>query len=108
MNKKVLLLCVWAVLLLALEICSPQHLMATVEYAKQTGRSCSACHRDPAGGGELTATGTAFSATLHNMTEKRSPAMREIGILVAAAPRKEELHEKVFYFMAYMKSTPSS
>ena len=29
-------------------------------------------------------------------------AMREVGVLVAAVPRKMELHERVFYFMAYM------
>lgn len=33
---------------------------ATEEYAKQTGKECAACHLDPGGGGELTATGKAF------------------------------------------------
>ena len=29
-------------------------------------------------------------------------AIKEVGVLIAAAPRKKELHERVFYFMAYM------
>src|SRR5512136_2519419 len=80
MNKVVLLLCIGAVLLMALDICTPQHSLATEEFAKQTGRSCSACHRDPAGGGELTAAGTAFSSTLHNKTENPSPTMFAKGL----------------------------
>jgi predicted heme/steroid binding protein/uncharacterized membrane protein len=36
----------------------------TVEYAQQTGRNCSDCHVDPAGGGELTKTGEAFKKEL--------------------------------------------
>ena len=37
---------------------------ATEIYAEQTGKSCSACHLDPGGGGELTAAGREFAATL--------------------------------------------
>ena len=33
---------------------------ATEEYARLTGKQCSACHLDPAGGGELTPAGMAF------------------------------------------------
>ncbi|WP_041262510.1 CopD family protein [Citrifermentans bemidjiense] len=51
---------VLALLLLAL-FSWPCH--ATEQYAAQTGKSCSACHLDPAGGGELTAEGKAFSAS---------------------------------------------
>jgi predicted heme/steroid binding protein/uncharacterized membrane protein len=36
---------------------------ATEEYAKETGQTCAACHLDPGGGGELTATGTSFAET---------------------------------------------
>jgi predicted heme/steroid binding protein/uncharacterized membrane protein len=36
---------------------------ATEEYATQTGKSCAACHLDPAGGGELTGTGREFAAS---------------------------------------------
>lgn len=32
----------------------------TEEYARQTGKSCGACHLNPSGGGELTADGTVF------------------------------------------------
>jgi predicted heme/steroid binding protein len=35
---------------------------ATEEYARLTGKHCSACHLDPAGGGELTAAGRAFQS----------------------------------------------
>lgn len=35
---------------------------ATEEFARQTGKKCSFCHLDPAGGGELTAAGQAFLA----------------------------------------------
>jgi predicted heme/steroid binding protein/uncharacterized membrane protein len=43
--------------------------VATEEYAKQTGRSCAACHLDPGGGGELTAAGKAFVDTRRAGTE---------------------------------------
>jgi len=33
---------------------------ATPEYAEQTGKSCEACHREPAGGKDLTPAGEAF------------------------------------------------
>lgn len=35
---------------------------ATVEFAERTDQDCGVCHRDPAGGGALTATGEAFVA----------------------------------------------
>lgn len=56
-------------------LCSPHQARATEEYATQTGQACSACHLDPAGGGELTARGTTFSATLHSKTETPSPGL---------------------------------
>lgn len=37
---------------------------ATAEYALETGKSCSYCHINPAGGGELTMQGLAFRAEL--------------------------------------------
>ena len=37
---------------------------ATPEYASQTGRNCSYCHKDPAGGGGLTRQGELFKAGL--------------------------------------------
>jgi predicted heme/steroid binding protein/uncharacterized membrane protein len=44
--------------------CQPVSCGAREIYAQQTGKSCSACHLDPGGGGELTATGKEFAATL--------------------------------------------
>jgi predicted heme/steroid binding protein/uncharacterized membrane protein len=38
--------------------------LCTVEYAQQTGRNCSDCHVNPAGGGELTKTGEVFKGQL--------------------------------------------
>lgn len=84
MNKVVSLLCIGAVFLMALDICSPQYSLATEEYAKQTGRDCSACHREPTGGGELTATGTAFSASIHNKAKSPSSAMFAKGLRLVA------------------------
>ena len=49
--------------------CHPACCGATEIYAAQTGRSCSACHLDPGGGGELTATGREFAATLSGQTK---------------------------------------
>lgn len=37
---------------------------ATEEHARRTGKECAACHLDPAGGGELTAAGNDFLASL--------------------------------------------
>jgi predicted heme/steroid binding protein len=41
----------------------------TEEYAQKTGKDCAACHIDPAGGGELTATGKAYAASLRQPAE---------------------------------------
>lgn len=62
---------VGVLLFLTFMLCSSQPAYATEEYAKQTGQICSACHLDPAGGGELTAAGKIFAATLH--PETKSP-----------------------------------
>ena len=37
---------------------------ATEEFAKATGKQCAYCHLDPGGGGELTAAGTGYAASL--------------------------------------------
>ncbi len=43
--------------------CQPVSCEAREIYARQTGQSCSACHLDPGGGGELTAAGKRFAAS---------------------------------------------
>jgi predicted heme/steroid binding protein len=48
--------------LLISTLLSPLSASATEEYARETGRECSACHVDPTGGGELTQAGREFSA----------------------------------------------
>lgn len=50
-------------LLLLIVLCHAPQCGATEIFAKETGKSCSACHLDPAGGGELTAEGKAFAAS---------------------------------------------
>jgi mono/diheme cytochrome c family protein len=40
---------------------------ATVQFAKQTGKSCADCHTDPKGGGALTALGEKFKANGNKM-----------------------------------------
>jgi predicted heme/steroid binding protein len=51
-----------AIVLLLLAVpCSKGN--ATEEYARLTGKGCSTCHLDPAGGGELTSAGRAFQAS---------------------------------------------
>ena len=47
----------------------PRQVGATEEYAKQTGQSCSVCHLDPGGGGELTTAGKSFAASLQTKTK---------------------------------------
>lgn len=42
---------------------TPTRAGATEEYARLTGKQCSACHLDPAGGGELTSAGKAFQSS---------------------------------------------
>lgn len=64
--------------------CHPLECNATEVYAKQTGKACSACHLDPGGGGELTAAGKAFAASL----------------TAQAAPAKVPLLSKGFRFVA--------
>ena len=49
-------------LLLTLFLAKP--LLATEQYARATGKACSACHLDHAGGGELNAAGKTYLASL--------------------------------------------
>lgn len=43
---------------------------ATTQFAKETGKSCAACHKDPKGGGKLTAFGTKFKANGNKLPTK--------------------------------------
>jgi mono/diheme cytochrome c family protein len=41
--------------------------IATPQFAKDTGKSCAACHTNPQGGGALTPLGTKFKANGNKM-----------------------------------------
>lgn len=71
-------------LCMALMLCSAQPAGATEEYARQTGRICASCHLDPSGGGELTAGGTTFAATLRTKAERPAAGIIARGIRLAA------------------------
>lgn len=43
---------------------------ATSQFAKDTGKSCAACHQNPKGGGKLTAFGTKFQANGNKVPSK--------------------------------------
>jgi mono/diheme cytochrome c family protein len=55
----------------ALTIAAPQSAHATPAYAAATGKSCGACHQNPAGGGARTAYGEAFAANGHKLPAKK-------------------------------------
>jgi hypothetical protein len=48
-----------AALVAALTV-SPHRAEATPALAQKTGKACGACHKNPGGGGELTAAGKAY------------------------------------------------
>jgi hypothetical protein len=49
---------------LAALVLSPMPTTATDDFAACTGLSCAHCHESPAGGGVLTARGTAFAGSI--------------------------------------------
>jgi predicted heme/steroid binding protein len=64
------------IIVMLMALCwQPSPSAATEVYAKQTGKSCSACHVDPGGGGELTATGREFAASLQSGGESATASM---------------------------------
>ena len=69
MHKVILQLLAGVSLFITFIVCSSHHAYATEEYAMQTGQICAACHLNPAGGGDLTPSGKAFSATHHYKAE---------------------------------------
>jgi hypothetical protein len=48
----------------ALMIAAPRSANAKPEFAAATGKPCSACHVNPAGGGKLTGAGEKYKKTL--------------------------------------------
>jgi predicted heme/steroid binding protein len=56
----------------------------TEEYAMKTGKDCGFCHVDPSGGGELTAAGKAYLASLHHKeaSPERGSAKRIFRLVV--------------------------
>ncbi|MGE5247832.1 MAG: CopD family protein [Verrucomicrobiota bacterium] len=63
----------WRALALAM-LLLPAPARATEEFARQTGKPCSACHVDPSGGGELTGAGKAFLAARSSAGRAVSPS----------------------------------
>ncbi len=63
----------WPALVLAM-LLLPAPAGATEEFARQTGKPCSACHVDPSGGGELTAAGKAFLTARSSAASGVSPS----------------------------------
>jgi predicted heme/steroid binding protein/uncharacterized membrane protein len=96
MRNAITQLFVGAVLCLTFMICTAHTVSATEEYARQTGKVCADCHLDPSGGGELTATGTAFSATHH--TRKAQPALGAIARVFRLAAGYLHLLTAFFWF----------
>lgn len=73
-----------SICLVSLFVLLPVHqACATEEYAKQTGKSCAACHLDPGGGGELTVEGKAFAETRKGESEQPQPGMISKGFRLA-------------------------
>ncbi|WP_239027798.1 hypothetical protein [Geomonas subterranea] len=64
-------------------LAAPTSSSATELYAQQTGKSCNACHVDPAGGGELTAAGKEFAASraVQNEAPRVAPAAKVVRFL---------------------------
>ncbi len=76
MLKAVALIIPGLVLLLTLLVLlAPNEAGATEEFARETGKSCAACHLDPGGGGELTVAGKAFAETRRRTPEQPTAGM---------------------------------
>jgi cytochrome c5 len=65
MNLKILVVAVAALAVGgAVMTAAPRSANAKPEYAAATGKPCSACHANPAGGGKLTGAGEKYKKTL--------------------------------------------
>lgn len=73
-----------ALLVLLFVLLCPVNALCTVEYARQTDKSCGHCHFDPAGGGSLTKEGTAFKDELRIKGQYRvlSPVQRVVRFII--------------------------
>ena len=60
-SRLLVTLCGWILIAAFLAILSRSSVLATVDYARQTGQPCSTCHTRPEGGGELTPVGVAYA-----------------------------------------------
>ncbi len=72
-----------SLVLVLVALALPATIFALPNYASATGQACGACHVNPAGGGALTATGTAFAAISTHATD---PAGAFAQVKSAAAP----------------------
>ncbi|MBI2863535.1 MAG: hypothetical protein HYX94_03125 [Chloroflexi bacterium] len=61
-NRMLILVALVGVMTLFAWLARPNAAAALPDYAAKTGQPCSTCHVNPAGGGPLTATGSAFQA----------------------------------------------
>jgi predicted heme/steroid binding protein len=68
------LLPVLIVLIIVLFTCASRG-YCTEEFARKTGKECAACHLDPAGGGELTAEGKSYAATIRQTAAISHPGI---------------------------------
>ena len=71
-------------LLLLFMLLFPAIAFSTTDYSRDTGKSCLACHVDPAGGGKLTAEGEAYKNELQSKGLYRplSPAMHFVRFIM--------------------------
>ncbi|HJV36037.1 cytochrome B5 [Geomonas sp.] len=77
-------LLLYVLLALCVLVATPARSFATEQFAKATGKTCSFCHLDPAGGGELTAAGKSYAASLHASPEQAGPSLpAKLGRLAA-------------------------
>jgi len=60
-SRVLVTMCGWILIAAFLAILSRSSVLATVDYARQTGQPCSTCHTRPEGGGELTPLGVAYA-----------------------------------------------
>jgi len=71
---------------------------ATEEFARQTGKPCSACHLDPAGGGELTAAGKEYAASLGGKGATGAPEAGS-GTQAPAQEKSGAVAKKLFHLI---------